>query len=299
MTHSTPALSLVVPSVNGWGCLEECLAAVARQDLDLPIEVLVADRVGDAVRVPLRAAFPAAQLIEAAPGTTIPALRALAFDRARAEVVGVIEDHVVLPPDWARRMLALHRGRTAVIGGSVRNAATTTLVDRAAFLCEYHSALQPVSGPSLSLAGNNVTYPRAVLASHRPAWTAGRWENHLHDYLRAEGVTLESHPEIFVWHRMHYTVGSYLSQRYLYSRSWAAMRVAGRAWPSRLWRGLAAFALPPVLLARIIRAATASREYRGQLAGALPLIALFTIAWAWGEVVGCWAGGGDALARVT
>ncbi len=293
-----PALSIVVPSVNGWGSLHECLAAIARQDLGLPIEVLVADRVGDAVRVPLRRDFPGVRLVEAPPGTTIPALRALAFAQARGPVIGVIEDHVLLPADWARRMLALQAGGESVVGGAVRNAATASLVDRAAFLCEYHQGLSPEPGPSAGVTGNNVTYARALLESHPDAWNAGRWENHLHDALRDNGVTLHSHPEIVVDHKMHYTVGSYLEQRYLYSRSYAAMRLEGAPAGRRFLMGVMSLALPPVLLLRIVSKVRAVPAYRSQLLPSLPLLALFTLSWAWGELVGSWFGGGDALARV-
>ena len=296
---TTPVLSVVVPSVNGWGYLEGCLAALAAQDLDRPLEILVADRVGDAVRGPLRTRFPEARLLTAAPGTTIPALRAMAFAAARADVVGVIEDHVLVPTDWARRMLALQAQGEQVVGGSVRNAATERLVDRAAFLCEYHEGLSPAAGPSAGVTGNNVTYRRSLLETHRAAWTAERWENHLHDALRRDGVVLHAHPDITVNHEMHYTVGNYLEQRYLYSRSWAGMRLAGAPVGRRLVMGLLAFALPPVVLLRIVRRARAVPAYRSAVWPALPLLALFTVAWALGEVVGSWFGGGDALARVT
>lgn len=291
-------LSVIIPSVNGWGDLEGCLAALAGQDLGAPIEIIVADRVGTAVRGPLRARFPQVKLIEAAPATTIPELRALAFDAATGDVVGVIEDHVIVPQGWARAHLAEHEAGAQVVGGSVHNAATDTLVDRAAFLCEYHQSLEPPDGPSDWITGNNTTYRRTVLAAHRAAWTAGRWENHLHDALRASDIILVSRPSLTVGHLMHYSVGSYLEQRYLYSRSYAGMRVAGAPLGRRLVMGLAAFALPPVLLARIASRVWRVREHRADLLKSLPLIGVFTLGWAAGEIVGYWRGPGDALARV-
>ena len=104
-----PDLSVVIPSVNGWGELEGCLQSLTTQGNGVAIEVIVADRVGEAVRAPLRERYQHVRLIAAPPGTSIPALRSLAFRAARAEVVGVIEDHVIVPPDWTQRMLAAHR----------------------------------------------------------------------------------------------------------------------------------------------------------------------------------------------
>ena len=90
-----PDLSVVVPSVNGWADLRGALDALYAQQGGVAVEVLVVERVGDAVRPELRRAFPLATVIEVAPTVTIPQMRALAFDAARAEIIGVIEDHVI------------------------------------------------------------------------------------------------------------------------------------------------------------------------------------------------------------
>jgi hypothetical protein len=39
-------------------------------------------------------------------------------------------------------------------------------------------------------------------------------------------------------------------------------------------------------------------EARADLAKSLPMLSLFVVAWALGEVVGAWVGPGDALGRV-
>jgi glycosyltransferase involved in cell wall biosynthesis len=298
MAVGLPTLSVVVPSVNGWSDLEGCLAALAAQDLGQPIEILVADRLGTSLRQQVHARFPNVRVIEAPAGTTIPDLRALAFEAATGDVVGVIEDHVLVPTDWARRMLELQANGARVVGGSVANAATARLVDWAAFLCEYSQSLVPPVGPSDWVTGNNTTYQRALLLEYKSVWTAGKWENHLHDAFKRDGVELLSRPDITVGHKMHYSVGSYLEQRYLYSRSYAGMQSAQSPAVRRFIMGCVSFALPPVLFARIVSRVWSSGKHRGELIRSLPLQALFTIGWAAGEVVGWWAGPSDALRRV-
>ncbi len=291
-------LSVVVPSVNGWDYLGRCLAALERQEGGRP-EVVVADRVGPSVRVALREEAPWAVLVEAPPGTTIPELRARAFGACRGDVVGVIEDHVLVPPDWARRMLAAHRRGARVVGGSVENAARDRLVDRAAFLCEYSHCLGPgPGGPAEGLTGNNVTYRRSLLEDHADVIAEGRWEDRLHAALRASGVELTSRPDIGVAHEMHYSVGEYVSQRFLYSRAFAAQRLRGAGPGRRALYALAALTLPPILLARIVRRVWRSDRPASLLLRSLPLLALFVTAWAAGEAVGAVAGDGGALARV-
>jgi Predicted glycosyltransferases len=297
--RSVKSLSVVVPSVNGWGDLEGCLQALEGQRTDADLDVLVVDRIGDGIREQVRQRFPRVTVIPAPSGTTIPDLRAMAFERARADSVAVIEDHVVVPDGWAAQLLAAQARGEEVVGGSVDNAATARLVDWAAFLCEYSQLLPPLpEGPVPGLTGNNTVYRRSLLEKHRDATRAGRWENYLHDALRRDGVVLYQRPEIRVGHKKHYTVWEYLSQRFLYARSYAGVRVEGAPLPRRLVYGLAALALPPVLFLRVVRTVWRKGRHRSELLRSIPLLTLFVSSWGLGEVVGYWFGAGDALSKV-
>ncbi|MDQ6888392.1 MAG: glycosyltransferase [Gemmatimonadota bacterium] len=289
----------MVPSVNGEEDLLVCLEALEAQRRDVRLEVLVADRCGDDLRATVTQRFPWARILPAAPGTTIPQLRAMAFAAASADAVAVIEDHVIVPPGWAAALLGAMRGGAAVVGGAVENAATDRVVDWAAFLCEYSHCLQPLpAGPSTWLTGNNVVYRKDLLERHRAVTESGQWENHLHDALRAEGVTLLCRPDITVGHRKHYTIRQYLSQRYLFARSYAGARAVGASLPRRLAYGVAALALPPLLGFRIVSRVVAKKRHRRELLRSIPLLAVFVTAWAAGEAVGYVTGAGDSLARV-
>jgi glycosyltransferase involved in cell wall biosynthesis len=292
-------LSVVVPAVNGAGDLADCLTALEAQRAACDLEVLVVDRCGASVREMVRARFAWVRLLPVEQGTTIPAMRARAFAEATGDFVAVIEDHVIVPPGWARQLLDAAGEAEQVVGGSVENAATERVVDWAAFLCEYSHCILPLpSGRAEWLTGNNVIYPRALLARYTELLAAGGWENQLHDAFKRDGVRLECRPEIRVGHKKHYTIREYLSQRYLYARSYAGARVAGAPLARRLAYGAAAFALPPLLFYRTVSRVVAKKRHRSELVRSLPLLALFVTSWALGEVVGYWAGPGDSLAKV-
>jgi len=294
-----PSLTVVVPSVNGLGDLMDCLAALSAQRADVELEVLVADRCGEAVRAEVRRSYPWVRLLAAPSGTTIPDLRAMAFREARGKSVAVIEDHVIVPAGWARALLDAQAGAEVVVGGAIENAAVHRLVDWAAFLCEYSHCIAPLpEGPADWLPGNNVVYPRALLGRYESVLGRGQWENRLHDAMRRDGVPLVCRPQIAVGHKKHYTVGEYLSQRYLYARSYAGARVADASLPTRLTYGAAALALPPLLMFRTVRRVVAKRRHRAELVRSLPLLAVFVMSWAFGEMVGYIAGPGDSLAKV-
>lgn len=294
-------LSVVVPSVNGLPIILECLAALRADAVasGLRIEVIVIDRCGDVVRRAVHEQFPEARVVPVDRDATIPAMRAAAFRQASAPVVAVIEDHVIVPAGWARGMVTAVAQGAAVVGGGVRNAAEGTLVDRAAFLCEYSHLLPPQpAGPVDAVTGNNVAYRRDLLDRYRTTIDAGCWEDALHAAMRRDGVLFIARPDIVVGHKMHYRIRDYLAQRFWYARAYAGLKRDAMPLPARAVRSIGSLALPPVLLARIIRRARRSDRADQTWIAALPLLGLFVCAWAVGEAVGYAVGGGDALSRV-
>ena len=294
-----PELSVVIPSVNGWADLREALGALYSQQGTVTLEVLVVERVGESVRSPLRQGFPQATLIEVGQQVTIPQMRAMAFEAAHAEIIGVIEDHVIVRADWAKRMLAAHAAGAQVVGGAVENAATGSTVDWAAFLCEYSQCLVPPPvGSAIWLTGNNVTYRKQLLQRFCGVLQLGRWEDALHNAIKDAGIELTSRPDICVGHKKHYSVGEYTTQRYLYSRAYAALRMRDAPWGKRLIFGFTAIALPPLIYVRVVWRVLKSGRHGRELLRSLPLLAVFSISWALGEAAGYWRGDGGALARV-
>ena len=116
--------------------------------------------------------------------------------------------------------------------------------------------------------------------------------------MAGQGIPLVCRPDIKVGHKKHYTVGEYLSQRYLYARSYAGARVRGQGLAKRAAYGFAAFALPPLLFYRTVSRVVSKGRHRGELIRSLPLLALFVSSWAAGEIVGYFAGPGDSLSKV-
>ena len=292
-------LAVIVPAVNTLGDLLGCLAALGRERAAVELEVLVVNRLGSAANPAILMEAPWVRILPVAASTAIPQMRALAFREARSDAVAVIEDHVIVPAGWAQRLLAGLAAGHPVVGGAVENAATETVLDWAAFLCEYSHCLPPLpEGETEWLTGNNIVYRRAAVEKHLALLDAGEWENALHDALRAEGAPLWCDSGLIVGHKKHYTFWEYFSQRYLYSRSYAGARAANAGAAKKLAMGAAAFALPPLLFARTVQRILAKGQHTEKLWPSLPLIALFVLAWGWGEVVGYWFGAGDSLARV-
>ena len=188
-----------------------------------------------------------------------------------------------------------------VVGGSVSNAATDRIVDWAAFLCEYSHLLRPLTaGPSETLTGNNIVYRRALLDRYRAETEAGRFEDHLHRALPPgwRHARVPSGDRSGPQEALH-------RRRLSYSAVPVRPLVRGRPFAAER-RGRLVLAMPwlPAPFRRccssgLCRVSAARRGIESALAKSLPLIALFVIGWAAGEMVGALGGPGDALSRVS
>jgi glycosyltransferase involved in cell wall biosynthesis len=296
----TSDLSVVIPSVNGLEILLECLTALQRQEAGAPsLEIIVIDRCGDHVRTALSSRMPDLVVIPVAGNVSIPQMRAIGFQHARGAAIAVIEDHIIVPPEWASRMLQAISAGASAVGGSVYNAATETIVDWSAFFCEYSHLMAPEGGDDVErLTGNNVTYRRELSESYSVRAFKDQWEDEIHDALRRDGICLKCAPEIAVGHKMHCRMTEYISQRYWYSRARTGSASTHMTRSSRVFGFLKSLALPPVLFARVVGNVIGSRRHQLQLAASLPLLAVFVCTWAAGEAVGYAAGPGQSLAKI-
>ena len=148
----------------------------------------------------------------------------------------------MLPRTWAEEVLEAHRQyegqNEGVIGGPVENGSTTTRFDWAFFLSEYAPLLPPMSAQRVTgVAGGNVSYRRSLLPLDQDRF-AELWENHLQDELQRRGIALRIHPGMTLLHRNPFTRDEFRRQRFLFSRSIAAMR-------AKSWGRFAAWSMRP------------------------------------------------------
>jgi len=297
-----PDIAVLIPSVNGLSMLSECLKALEPQASGENVEVIVADRCGEELRVRVAERFAWVDVIAGRSDETIPALRDRAIRRCRAPLVAVIEDHCLVSDGWLAEVRSAggrlaERGFVAV-GGPIENGAVERIRDWAAFLCEYSHAMGPIpAGETSGVPGNNVAYTREALELLLPE-RSERWEFFLHAKLRRGGHRFLFNPSMVVYHKRPFGFLEYVHQRFLYSRSFAAMRGGEMSSPRRWLVGLMSLALPPVLMVRISRQVLAKNRHIGKWVASVPLLSVFTVSWAVGEIVGYFFGAGRSLQKV-
>ena len=280
----------------------ETIAGFRAEADGIAYEIIIVDRMNDALSQQLANGFPEVKHIACAAALSLPEMRTIAFEASRGSIIAVTEDHCVPAPGWLRLALdtfAAGDEKLVAIGGAVVNGVKDRGFDWATFLCEYSYFSPPVvEGVSRVLPGMNVAYRREVLAAvPRDTLTSGFWETTLHEKLLADGGTLLSLNSLIMYHCKRFSFSLFARQRFIYSKYYAGLRSEHSGFGKRLTMAAASLALPPVLLWRMLTASRQKKLLREFLA-ALPSLSLLVIIWAVGESVGTLAGPGNALAQI-
>jgi hypothetical protein len=281
----------------------DTLIALREQSPAVGHEVIVADRLDDTVSRRIERDFPDVRLLRFPPETSLPALRTEALVAARGRYTVVTEDHCVPARDWLAQIVsafAREEADVVAVGGTVVNGLAQRWLDRATFQCEYGNYLPPrKSGPDTDLPGMNVAYVRQrLLALDRKALVGGFWETTIHPALLRQHARLVFANGVRVAHCKHFGLTEFLEQRFLYSRYYAGNRFGQVAWARRVAALLFSPLLPILLLWRFQRSALRRCRYWDEFISLAPLLTLFALVWAIGEMAGYTLGPGDALARL-
>lgn len=280
----------------------ETLESLRKQEGAHAYEVIIADRRNDGISLKVEA-YPEAKLIPCLPQASLPELRTAALDRAKGQYIIVTEDHCVPSGNWLNSVAQAFRtapAGTAAVGGCVENGVHDTALDWATFFCEYSYFLAPVTeGVSTVLPGMNVAYDRSIIQHlDRSLLTSGFWETTVHPVLLKAGKTLFSTNSVKLFHCKKFSFGLFARQRFIYSRYYAGLRFGRGQLTQRMIAFAATPILPVLLFYRMFKQISTKNRLRSELMSALPMLAIFVIIWAWGEMVGYALGAGDALARI-
>jgi len=297
-----PVLSVIIANVNGLPEIGWCLAALERQQVEETIEVIVVES-GDANAAQvLQKQYPWVRLLSLESRLSIPEMRDRGLKYSQGEIIAILEDHEVVPQGWCQNILAYHRTypEVAAVAGPIENGCTETLTDWAAFFCEYCAFMLPLhSGFTQIIPGNNIAYKRwALESSQAEDRKNGFWETTLHPALLQRGCRFRMEPRLAVSHQKHFGFWEYIQQRFYYSRYYASLIMRQRSWLYRLIRSVACAILPVLLIYRILSCGYSKHRFLKELLLSLPLLIIFTIVWAVGEVAGYLLGAGQSLSLI-
>ena len=317
---NAPALSVVVAASDSAAAVARTLESLRAQLPDVPFEVIVA--------APFQGRLEGVTWVVAAPGTGVPRLRRLGFDRATASVVAFTEDSCVVSPGWVAAWIqAFEESTIEAATGPVEPGMGDSCVDWSVFFCEYAPFLRrgstgfppPVrpavpaglplgrhsrpyestrenhgsgngSRPTKRLAGNNFAVRRDS------PWIQSKEDVHEMEVagaiLARRGLMREVGPAA-VRHVRRYSPRQALGDRLRFGREFGRLREAHRPLWFRPLTMLSGPAILAVQAARLTAIVLGERCHLGRFLQCLPITLALLCAWSAGE----WWGGLTAPLR--
>lgn len=299
MTEGGPVLSVILASTAPLPQAPIALGPLLRAAHPRPVQVLLAHTGADDAPPAWAPAWPGLAFLRLPPGTGLPALLGAALERARGDILGILDARCAVDAGWVSAVLAAHETRDPVIGGAVEPDAVDGATAWAAYFSDYGRFMRPFArGTAVHVPGVNVTFKRSALAEGREYVEGEFWKSYWCRRLQAAGIELIVDPAIVVGYRRTVSPGAFLAERFHHGRCFAGMRLRELSTVRRLVYVAGTPALPFLFCARILGAVLPKRRHRAALGRALPAIVLGTVAWAVGELCGYLAGAGQSCRHV-
>ena len=282
----TMRLSIVV-AVQGSAEGLDTLLDVVLEQMQPDIELLVcAGRDWDRASVSC-ANHAGVRLLRAESRALTPHLWRDGILAARGKRVAITIAQHVPALDWVERLLAADLHNYVAVGGALAIERSASGGSWAAYLLRY-AAYSP-GGACREVAdvpGDNAVYDREALLAHRSAFADGFWEPEIHARLRDEGRRLLFDPALVVTQRAELQAREFARQRLAHGTRFGFDRAVRLSGSMRLAYAVAAPAAPLILGFKVILRAWRRPELRRHLPRALPLLAVFVLAWGLGEARG-------------
>jgi hypothetical protein len=204
-----PAVSVIVVSdyaggdAQAWNDLRSSLRALARQDMDEPLEVLLVESSAHASRIPndLKVILPSLKVVACA-ATSSYALKNEGVRAAAAELVVLLDADCTPSRDWLRRALESMRAHpeAAAISGRTRYAGHG--LDERILAVLSRAYLDPgAAGPTAFISNNNAILRRDVVLEHPLPTNGGPFAARLQsEAIRRAGAQLLFEPTMCVVH---------------------------------------------------------------------------------------------------
>lgn len=219
-------IAITVATIQGWPAIEPNVRSFEAAAARVGGEVIITD--GSGAPKPPAGALGSRTRWIAEPGASVFQLRLTGYRAADTAIVGITEDHCLLPEDWALRNLEAHAAHpeAAAIGGSIVNGAVGSSMDWASFLIVQCAFAAPIpSGPARRIAGAvSVSYKREALASLDEHGGLGAMDTLHQRSMTASGGALIADDAIRVVHDQSLGFGATLAIHYHAGRTISGFR---------------------------------------------------------------------------
>ena len=290
MNPRPPELSVVITSFNARDTIGACLESLRRQRTARAFEVVLIDSSTDGTASLVQTDYPEVDVTVSPVRLYAGSGRNRALARTRARLIAFLDADCSVGADWVERVCDAHERDDLLIGGSIDNAASRSLVSWAYYFCEFSLWLPSArSRYSDEMAGCCLSMKREAYDRYGPfvegtysSDTAFQWKS------RRDGHRVWITPSIRVFHQSPAGFAGFLAHTAEHRRGFARVKCRERnlSAAARL-REIALLPLAPFLLVGV----TAFRlrrcpRYLPRFLAASPLVLLGYCARSWGEFKG-------------
>ena len=290
MTVPVPALSVIITSYNARATIGACLESLRAQTTSRDVEILLVDSSADGTAAFVREAYPEVVVLGSPDRLYAGSARNVAIPRSRAPLIAFLDADCTVDAGWVDTVCAAHDGPGLLIGGSVDNAPTRSLVAWAYYFCEFNLWLPAARGRAMSeAAGCCLSMKREAYDRYGPfleatysSDTAFQWR------ARRDGQRVQYIPSIRIIHQSPTGLRHFLRHTAEHRRGYARVKCRDRSLSaSGRRREMALLTVTPILLmgATLVRLRVCPR-YLPQFLAASPLVFLGYAARSWGEFTG-------------
>ena len=281
-------VSIVVPVRRAEATIQATLADLLGQDCCEPFEVVAVVSPNDpAVAALALIKNPHLRVIIASTPCGVPQLRRDGVRSCHAPFVAITEDHCRLPAGWIRGLMAAMEAHGADIGGGPVGNGRRSVTGWAQYFTRYSAFMPPVAeGFTGSLPGNNACYRREILTTHSELLREGFWEAEFNHAVALAGCKMWMAPTLEISQRQQRGPLEFIPLRFRHGRCYGARR-AEKNW-------LVAPLIPLILFLRGARAVFGKRRDRIRYLSVSPLVFVYLLSWAAGEITGYLFGAGPS-----
>jgi glycosyltransferase involved in cell wall biosynthesis len=285
-------VSVVIGSVESERSIRAALVAMQQAVNEIEAEVIVVDASSDKSADIAEELLGPTAVIRCPVGTLTPDLWAEGIRRSSGRMVALTTGHFVVPPMWARELVAGVEAGATGAGGTFAVAAETSATDWAVFYLRYSEFLVEPSSARRGLTNipaDNAAYEGEALRQHVATTGDGFWEVEFHRRLQAAGGTLVLVPNAAAVYGQSFPLATIIRHRFRHGRHAGAWRAATRQRSG--WLLVATSPLvPAALVARAWRRVRGMPEHRRRFLRSIPQFVVLACVWAAGEALGAIAG---------
>jgi hypothetical protein len=298
-------MSVILITPDNYATIAKTMHCLENQTLHDQLEIVIVAPSNEQLQMDksIPFAFDGVRIVEIGPLISTAEARAAGIRQATTPIVALTEDHSFPEPRWAEALVRAHQQKWAAVGPAVSNGNPLSLTSWANFVIEYGEWLYPAkSGSASHLPGHNSSYKRAVLLNYGDELSRFlESESLLHWDLISKGYSLFLESDTVTRHLNYSDLSSSISLRFYCGRLFAGSRM--KQWGSlthyRSIYCLGSPLIPGIRLGRIIRKLKVSGWKSKMIFSLVPILSLFLIIDAVGELTGYLFGMGDAMSKIS